>query len=140
MTQLQVQSPLGNLLVGIGASVPLGASGIVTAWGRNDMITDQKLGIAWTIADPDGIVVEEYSRWEAFATAPGGEQDFIGGRFDINKPGTWRIRIDLIMNLDSPVVVDTYDGVLCVVTEVFAGTITRKELKYDTTVGEIPVY
>ncbi|GAH37212.1 unnamed protein product, partial [marine sediment metagenome] len=50
------------------------------------------------------------------------------------------IRIDLIMNLDSPVVVDTYDGVLCVVTEVFAGTITRKELKYDNVVGDIPVY
>jgi len=104
------------------------------------MGTDQKLGIAWTIADPDGAIVEQYSRWEAWATAPGGEQTFIGGRFNINKPGTWRIRIDLIMNLDSPVVVDTYDGVLCVVTEEFAGTITKKELKYDSVVGDIPVY
>ena len=140
MIQLQVQSPFANFLASIGASVSLGVSGIVTVWGRNDMSTNQKLGIAWSIADPDGIVVEEYSRWESFATAPGDEQSFIGGRFDINKPGTWRIRVDMIMNLADPVVVDTYDGVLCVVTEVFAGTITAKELKYDSVVSDIPVY
>ena len=137
---LNVRSPFYNFLAGIGASVPLGASGIVTIRGRNDMSTNQKLGMAWTIADPDGIIVEQYSGWETWATAPGDTQDFIGGRFDINKPGTWLIRIDLIMNLDSPVVVDTYDGVLCVVTEVFAGTITRKELTYDSVVGDIPVH
>lgn len=138
MTTQSAVSPFINVL-GVGASVSLGTSGIVTVWGRNDMSTNQKLGIAWTIADPDGDIVEQYSRWESFATAPGDEQAFIGGRFDINKPGTWRIRVDMIMNLADPVVVDTYDGVLCEVTEVFAGTITKKELTYDSTVGDIPV-
>ena len=140
MTMLQNQSLLGSLLA-VGASVPIGSSAIVTVLGRNDMSTTQQMGISWTIRDPDGVVVEPYDAWEAWPYCPpGSEHKFDGGRFDINKPGSWTITIDLLMNKPDPVVVDTYDGVLCVVTEVFAGTITRKELKYDNVVGDIPVY
>ncbi|GAJ11416.1 unnamed protein product, partial [marine sediment metagenome] len=46
----------------------------------------------------------------------------------------------LFMNSDSPVMVDSYDGVLCRVTEEYAGTIIKKELEYDETRGDIPVY
>ena len=144
MIQRQVQSPFSSML-GIGASVPIGASAIVTVWGRNDMSLRQQLGMRWTIKDPDGLVVEEYPGggaidWEFGYTNPGDEQDFIGGRFDVNKTGDWTIKVELIMNPDAPVIVDTYDGLLCRVTEVFAGTITRKELTYDNVVGDIPVY
>lgn len=127
-----------------GSSVPVGMRGLVHVWGRNDMSTTQRLGIGWVVQDPDYKVVEEYGTWEAWPyTAPGAEHEFIGGRFDINKPGTWRIIIELRMNPDSPVVVDTYEGVLCVAEEVveeFAGTISKMELEYDETRGSIPVY
>ncbi|GAI98061.1 unnamed protein product, partial [marine sediment metagenome] len=38
------------------------------------------------------------------------------------------------------VVVDRYEGLLCRVTEEYAGTITKKELEYDSVRGNIPVY
>jgi len=38
------------------------------------------------------------------------------------------------------VVVDRYEGDLCVVTEEYAGSITKKELEYDNVRGSIPVY
>ena len=144
MIQLGVLSPFTSLLA-IGASVPIGASAIVTIWGRNDMSTLQQLGMRWVVRDPDGLVVEQYPGggaidWEYGYTGPGDEQDFIGGRFDIDKPGDWKIKAELAMNPDAPLFVDTYDGLLCRVTEEFAGTITKKELKYDSVVGDIPVY
>ncbi|MBA7619437.1 hypothetical protein ES703_26776 [subsurface metagenome] len=140
MTLLQNQSLFASILA-VGASVPIGTSGIVTVWGRNDMTTSQQMGIHWVVKDPDGIIVEDYYAWEMWPYAgPGEEHKFDGGRFDIAKPGTWTISINLLMNQADPVIVDTYDGVLCVVTEVFAGTITKKELKYDSVVGDIPVY
>ena len=135
-----VESPFYSLLA-LGASVPIGTRGLVHVWGRNDMTSTQRMGIHWVITDPDGILVEDYLDWEAWPhTSPGSEHEFIGGRFDIGKPGDWTISIDLLMNPDSPVIVDSYDGVLCAVTEEFAGTITRKELEYDSARGDIPVY
>ncbi|GAH37209.1 unnamed protein product [marine sediment metagenome] len=118
MITLSVTSPSTKFtgLLAVGASVPIGQSGVVTIRGRNDLLTDQKLGISWVIKDPDGIVVEEYSRWETWATAPGDEQPFIGGRFDLDKAGTYTLEVDLLMNLDNPVVVDSYKGDLCTTT------------------------
>ena len=125
----------------VGASVPIGTRGLVHVWGRNDMSTAQQLGIGWTITDPDGVIVEEYGIWEGWPyTGAGGEHEFIGGRFDINKVGDYMIAIELRMNPDNPVVVDSYVGLLCRVTEEYAGTITRKELEYDSVRGAIPVY
>lgn len=136
----EVASPLYNLQA-IGASVPIGLSGLVHVWGRNDMANAQQMGILWEVRDPQGILVERYSEWEMWPYAGSGvEHEFIGDRFDINKPGSWRILIHLLMNQDSPAIVDSYDGVLCSVTEEFAGTITRKELEYDSVRGDIPVY
>ena len=103
-------------LLALGGSVPIGQRGVITITGRNDLSVDQKLGISWVVKDPDGGVVEEYSRWEAFATAPGDEQEFIGGRFDLDKAGTYTLKVDLLMNHDNPVVVDSYNGDLCTVT------------------------
>lgn len=114
MIMLSATSPSTSLLA--AGSVPVGQRGIVTIRGRNDISVDQKMGISWVIKDPDGTVVEEYSRWEAFATAPGDEQPFIGGRFDLDKEGTYTIKVDLLMNPDSPVIVDSYEGDLCTTT------------------------
>ncbi len=141
MTQLRVQSLLADFLESlIGANVPIGSRGLVHIWGRNDMNTSQQLGIHWVVRDPHGVVREEFDDWEWGYTGPGDEQDFVGNGFDINKPGTWTILVQLVMNPSAMVIVDTYDGVLCEVTAEFAGTITRKELKYDSVVGDIPVY
>ena len=116
MIALLVTSPSHNTLLAVGVSVPIGERGIVTIWGRNDVSIDQKMGISWKVKDPDGAVVEEYSKWEAFATAPGDEQAFIGGRFDLNKLGTYTIAVNLLMNPANPVVVDSYAGDLCTTT------------------------
>ncbi|MBA7511383.1 hypothetical protein ES705_03376 [subsurface metagenome] len=142
MIALSVTSPSTNLLA-VGASVPIGQSGIVTIRGRNDISVDQKMGISWVIKDPDGIVVEEYSRWEMFATAPGDEQAFIGGRFDLAKEGAYTIKADLLMNPDSPVIVDSYEGDLCTTTpevppeyELIQHTISHFAYIYD---GDVEV-
>ncbi|MBA7698434.1 hypothetical protein ES703_107111 [subsurface metagenome] len=140
MTNLEAVSPFSNIL-GIGASVPIGTRGLVHVWGRNDMSRAQQMGIWWQVKDPDGVIVEEYADWEAWPyTGAGGEHEFIGDRFNIDKPGTWTIAVQLFMNPDAQVVVDDYYGDLCVVTEEYAGTITKKELEYDSARGAIPVY
>ena len=97
------------------SSVPQDKSGIVSIWGRNDMSSNQKMGIWWQVKDPDGQVVEEYSRWEAYWTGPGNAQEFIGGRFDLDKAGTYTIGVELFMNPDDQVCVDDYHGTLCTV-------------------------
>jgi len=130
-------------LLAIGASVPTTSRGLVHVWGRNDMNTSQKLGIHWIVKDPNGIVIEDYEDWQSFSTSPGDDHEFIGGRFDIDMPGDWTIAIGLSMNPDNPLNVDVYNGVLCRVVEVaeaYAGTIIKKELEYDSTRGDIPVY
>ncbi|GAI60044.1 unnamed protein product [marine sediment metagenome] len=140
MTLEQALFPFINALAA-GASVPIGTRGLVHVWGRNDMATTQRMGIGWTITDPEGAIVEEYGIWEAWPyTSPGGEKEFIGSRFDINKVGDYMIAIELRMNIDNPVVVASYIGVLCRVTEEYAGSIIKKELEYDSVRGAIPVY
>ncbi len=96
-------------------NIPQGQRGLVHIWGRNDMSTSQKLGIYWIVKDPDGITVEEYYDWQAFSTGPGDEHEFIGGRFNLDKVGTYDIQVGLLMNYDNPVYVDIYYGDLCTV-------------------------
>ena len=124
-------------------SVPVGAEGKVYVEGRNDMDTKQKLGISWTIIDPEGIEVagnSPYMAWGFGHTDPKDTHTFDGPTFDLDKLGTWWIAIGLIMNSPDPVMVDRYpkeegkSAVLCEVTELaehFDGTIVEKELEYD---------
>ena len=125
------------------SGVPIGTSGIVTVLGRNDMDTAQRMGIEWTVEDPDGLVVEHYGPvFEAWPyTSPGDEHKFDGGRFDIDKEGIWTIDIELLMDPDDPVVVDSYTGRLCTVEEApeEAGAIIKKELDIDDEWQTIPV-
>ncbi|GAI98343.1 unnamed protein product, partial [marine sediment metagenome] len=114
--QLTYDETIG--IIPVTADVPIFSRGIVTVLGRNDMTTTQQMGITWTVNDPEGYEVEHYSAWEAWPYCPpGDEHKFDGGRFDIEKPGDWTINIELLMNRDSPVVVDSYDGLLCSVSE-----------------------
>lgn len=103
-------------LLSLAASVPIGQRGLVHVWGQNDMAISQKLGISWVVKDPDGIVVENYQDWELGSTGPDDNHEFIGGRFDLNKEGTYTIAASLLMNPDSPVIVDSYEGDLCTTT------------------------
>ncbi|TET43288.1 MAG: hypothetical protein E3J60_00575 [Dehalococcoidia bacterium] len=120
-----------------GASVPLGQSGLVHVWGKNDMTSNQVMIITWVVKDPTGLTVESYSD-DAGTIGAGQDHEFIGGRFDINKPGDWTIAIGLFMNRANPILVDSYEGVLCVVEQPL-GTIVKKELEYDSVRGTIPV-
>ncbi len=115
MIALEVISPSYNRLQAVASSVPIATRGLVHVWGRNDMATHQMVGMFWEVKDPDGNVVDRYGPdWEGMT--PGEADDFIGGRFDLNKEGTYTIKIELLMNPDSPVVVDSYEGDLCTVT------------------------
>ena len=127
-------------LLAAGASVPIGTSGKVRVRGQNNMATSQKLGIHMIIQDPDGITVKDYEDWEFGTTGPDDDHEFIGPGFDIDKPGDWLIGISLSMNPDNPVTVDSYSGLLCRVTEEYAGEIIKMELEYDSVRGDIPVY
>lgn len=98
------------------ADVPQGKSGLVHIWGRNDTDETQRMGMRWEVRDPDNLEVEEYSAWEAWPyTSPSSGHEFIGGRFNLDKPGTYTINVGLLMNPDNPIYVDTYYGNLCTV-------------------------
>lgn len=133
----EAQSQLARA-IGIGASVPIGSSGLVHVWARNDMASTQALFIDWVVRDPDGIEIEHHYEWSS-GHGPGDDHEFIGGRRDINKAGEWTIGITMMMNPADPVIVDNYVGLLCRVTEEYAGSITKKELEYDGDRGAIPV-
>ena len=139
MTQLEVQSPYISIL-NVGASVPIGTIGKVWTTGRNDMSTSQVVMFYWAVRDPDGLLVLEDDDKTLFGVSPGDTEKRGTPSFNIDKPGTWTILIQFLMNPDDPVVVDSYEGDLCVVTEEFAGTITEKELQYDSVRSPIPVY
>lgn len=123
MIALEVQSQFSSKdrLQFLASSVPVGQRGLIHIWGRNDTLVEQKIGIYWVVKDPAGNTVEEYSDWKGWPTpselAPKAEHEFIGGRFDLNKVGTYTLKANLLMGSpDSPEIVDSYDGVLCIVT------------------------
>ena len=98
------------------SDIPIGEDGLVHIWGRNDTDSAQQMGISWIIIDPDNLTVENYSDWDNWPYAgAGGEHEFIGGRFDMSKAGMYHISVNLLMNHDSPVVIDTYTGILCTI-------------------------
>jgi len=97
------------------SNVPQDQRGLVHVWGRNDMAISQKLGIRWVVKDPDGVIIEDYQDWQFGSASPGDTHEFIGGRFDLNKPGTWTISISLAMNPTSPIQIASYNGSLCTV-------------------------
>jgi len=137
MIQLEVPSLFTDALEA-GASVPLGKSGLVHVWGKNDMTTSQVLIIAWVVRAPTGVTVESYGD-DARTIGAGQDHEFIGGRFPINKTGNWTIAISLFMNRAAPVLVASWEGTLCNVTEEYKGSIFKKELEYDSVRGTIPV-
>ncbi len=121
--ELEYNESRGNIPV---SDVPQGKNGLVHIWGRNDMGDAQRMGISWIVKDPDGVTVEDYSTWEAWPyTGAGAEHEFIGGRFNLDKPGTYTINIGLIMNPDAPVYVHTYYGNLCTVIPALVPTFSN---------------
>lgn len=130
MIALEVLSPSYNRpssakgLLSVGASVPVGNSGKVHIRGQNNMASPQKMGCAWVVKDPDGIVVEEHTDdWAGWPypteVDPNDDHEFISfldEGFDLNKEGTYTITVSLLMNLDNPVTVDSYEGDLCTTT------------------------
>ncbi|MBA7654823.1 hypothetical protein ES703_62716 [subsurface metagenome] len=116
MITLEVQSPSTSNLLALASSVPIGQSAIVHTQGRNDMSTSQILMFHWVVWDPDGLVALEDTDKTLFGVPPGGTEDRMTPRFDLDKAGTYTLKADLLMNPDNPVVVDSYEGDLCTVT------------------------
>ncbi|KKN16305.1 hypothetical protein LCGC14_0977310 [marine sediment metagenome] len=112
MIQLGVTS-LSNKSLSI-SRVPQGQKVLVHIWGQNNTTLGQRLGISWIVRDPDGLMGEQYSDWSRNIN-PGNDHEFIGGRFEFFKEGTYTIDIRLFMNPDNPVLVDSYDGALATV-------------------------
>ena len=88
MIQLEVISPSTSKLRALASSVPIGERGLIHVWGRNDTLKRQDLGISWTVKDPDGAIVEQYSDW-SYGHGPGDDHEFLGDRFDLGKEGTY---------------------------------------------------
>ena len=128
---------IGNQSLSI-SGVPVGVRGLIHVWGRNNASISQTLGIHWIVKDPSGAVAEDYQDWEYGDTNPGEDHQFIGGRFDMTRPGTWTISIVLFLNRNASVIADSYDGILAIV-EGLSGTIVKKELEYNEHRGDIPV-
>ncbi len=97
------------------SGMPLGERGLVHIWGRNDTSSSQQMGIWWEVKDPDGLVRETYADWEGWPYTGGGkEHEFIGGRFNLDKTGTWRISVQLFMKVGGEShFLDDYYGTLC---------------------------
>jgi len=124
----------------IPAIAEIGEEGIVYMWGRNDMPTNQKMGIEWDVHDPDGHLVQTWDQWETWHTGPGLEQGFMGPTFPISKEGNYHIDVRLKMNYDNPEFVNEWSGVLCTVaSQEYEGTITEKTLRYNSHEDPIPV-
>ena len=109
--ELEYDESRGSIPV---SNVPQGERGLVHIWGRNDTDEAQRMGISWIVKDPNGIIVEEYSTWEAWPyTGAGSAHEFIGDRFNLDKVGIYTISVGLLMNPDNPTYVDIYYGDLC---------------------------
>ena len=107
---------VGSEVLAIGAGVPIGVSAAILIGGTNDMTIAQKMGARWEVRDPDGVVVDSYYDWAWFHTPAGQDHGFVGNQFNLDKLGTYTVKVDLLMNPDDPVVVDSYEGDLCTTT------------------------
>jgi len=130
MIQLEVISPStrptgpSTELFSVGASVPIGTKGKIHITGRNDMPTPQKMGCTWVVKDPEGLTVEEHTDdWAGWPWPTDVDPDdthefisFLDEGFDLEKLGTYSLAVSLLMNPDSPVIVDSYEGDLCTTT------------------------
>ncbi|GAJ09673.1 unnamed protein product, partial [marine sediment metagenome] len=98
-------------------NVPQRVSAKLHVWGRNDMSISQGMGIYWFVADPDGLIAEEYSDWGGTIGAYPTNHEFISsGSFTLNKVGKYTTWIELLMgSQDNPEIVDRYIGDLCTV-------------------------
>jgi len=122
--------------------IPQNQRGIVLIRGRNDTLEAQRMGVSWIVRDPDGVVVEEYSAWEGWPyTGAGSEHQFIGGRFNLDKIGTYLLSVDLFMNPDAPEVVAQYYGALCTVAAVvpISGIIVDKWVNKAPEGSRLPI-
>jgi len=112
------------------------------------MVTSQIMMFHWVVwspyIGPAPPPVLNYTDKTAFGVPPGGLEYRKSTYFYLNESGQWIVLIELLMNPDDPVVVDSYSGLLCVVSAapppVYVGRITRKELEYDGIQESIPVY
>lgn len=124
----------------IPAEIGLGESGQIQIKGRNDDLVAQQMGAYWRIERNDSIV-EDVEIWADELVIPGYIVAIKGSPIVFTHLGTYKLAFQLLMNKDCPEVVDFYIGDLCSVVPIaYRGTISRKELEYDETRANIPVW
>jgi hypothetical protein len=102
-----------------GVSLPIGTSCLIHVWAKNYTANAEQLGIKWVAYDPDNVKVETYETWESWPyTGSYKEHEFIGGRFNLTKAGTYVLVITLLMNKSAPVIVYGWGDELCTATPV----------------------
>ena len=79
-------------------NIPIDTRGLVHIYGRYASPDARQMSIRWTVRDPGGIVRESYYDADTWPyTPPGSEHHFLGGRFNLDKPGNWTIKAELMM-------------------------------------------
>jgi len=106
------------------SNVTQGKSVLVHIWGKNTSSETVNLEIVWFVYDPDDIRVEYYGD-VSYGISAGDEHEFIGGRFNVNKIGTYYIIVGLYAYIseEESTMLDMYQGNLCTV-----GVVTWKKL------------
>ena len=101
-----------------------GSSCLIQIWGKNTSSESVDLEIVWFVYDPDDIRVEYYGD-VSYGISAGDEHEFIGGRFNVDKIGTYFIIVGLYayITAEESVMLDMYQGNLCLV-----GAVTWKKL------------
>jgi len=116
--------------VSLPTTIPVDTSGVIGVRGRNDMVTAERIGVHWILRDPTGAIAEEYEAWGQTRDGAGAERSFGGGDILFDMLGTWTISIEMLMNPDSPEIVDDFNGdILCAAEEgLFSGSIEDRRL------------
>jgi hypothetical protein len=100
-------------------NVEQGKSVLVHVWGKNLSDSSQKLGINWRVYDHQNVKVEDYTDWQTGSTGVGNEHHFIGGRFNVDKVGSYGakgryyIYAELLVDQTNPTRIAYYSGTLC---------------------------
>jgi len=93
--ELQYNGARGAIPV---SKVYLGQRGLVHIYGEYEAPGAKQMSIRWTVRDPDGLLVESYYDADTWPyTPPGSEHHFVGDSFDLNKPGDWTIKAELLI-------------------------------------------
>lgn len=93
--ELQYNGERGTIPV---SGLFVGQEALVHIYGHYDAPSARQMSIRWTVKDPAGMVKETYYDADTWPyTPPCEEHHFVGNRFDLDKPGNWTIKAELLI-------------------------------------------